>query len=80
MAPVLSLSEAPRHPHMAARDTFVEVDGVTQPAPAPRFSRTPGAIQRPPEPAGASTDQALSDWGFAAEEIESLRAERVVAG
>jgi alpha-methylacyl-CoA racemase len=80
VAPVLSLSEAPRHPHMAARKTFVEVDGVVQPAPAPRFSRTPGAIQRPPEPPGASTDEVLADWGFAAEEIERLRAERVVGG
>lgn len=80
VAPVLSLSEAPKHPHMAARGTFVEVDGVTQPAPAPRFSRTPGAIQRPPEPPGASTDEVLSGWGFAAEEIERLRADRVVGG
>jgi alpha-methylacyl-CoA racemase len=65
---------------MAARGTFVEVDGVTQPAPAPRFSRTPGAIQRPPELPGASTDEVLADWGFAAEEIEELRAGRVVGG
>jgi alpha-methylacyl-CoA racemase len=80
VAPVLSLSEAPGHPHMAARGTFVEVDGVTQPAPAPRFSRTPGAIQRPPEPPGASTGEVLADWGFAAEEIDQLRADRVVGG
>lgn len=80
VAPVLSLSEAPQHPHMAARRTFVEVDGVTQPAPAPRFSRTPGAIQRPPEPPGASTGEVLADWGFSSEEIEGLRAERVVGG
>jgi alpha-methylacyl-CoA racemase len=80
VAPVLSLSEAPRHPHMAARGTFVEVDGVTQPAPAPRFSRTPGAIQGPPEPPGASTDEVLAQWGFAAGEIEDLRADRVVGG
>jgi alpha-methylacyl-CoA racemase len=65
---------------MAARKAFVEVDGVTQPAPAPRFSRTPGAIQRPPEPPGASTGEVLADWGFAPEEIEELRAERVVGG
>jgi alpha-methylacyl-CoA racemase len=80
VAPVLSLSEAPRHPHMAARKTFVEVAGVTQPAPAPRFSRTPGAIQGPPEPPGASTDEVLAEWGFTAEEIERLRADRVVGG
>jgi alpha-methylacyl-CoA racemase len=80
VSPVLSLSEAPKHPHMAARRTFVEVDGVTQPAPAPRFSRTPGAIQRPPEPPGASTEPVLEDWGFSAEEIERLRTDRVLGG
>jgi alpha-methylacyl-CoA racemase len=80
VAPVLSLAEAPDHPHMAARGTFVEVDGVVQPAPAPRFSRTPGAIQGPPEPPGASTDRVLSDWGFAPGEIARLRADRVVGG
>src|SRR5712671_5284260 len=47
-APVLDLDEAPRHPHNVARETFVEVAGVVQPAPAPRFSATPGAIQGPP--------------------------------
>jgi alpha-methylacyl-CoA racemase len=46
-APVLAASEAPKHAHLAARGSFVEVDGVTQPAPAPRFSRTPSAIRRP---------------------------------
>ena len=62
--PVLALHEAPAHPHNAARGTFVEVDGRIQPAPAPRFSRTPGAISRPaPEP-GADTDEVLADWGF----------------
>jgi alpha-methylacyl-CoA racemase len=45
-APVLSLSEAPKHPHMAERKIFVDVDGITQPAPAPRFSRTPSAIRK----------------------------------
>ncbi len=47
-APVLSLGEAPQHPHNVARKTFVEVDGVTQPAPAPRFSRTAPEVQGPP--------------------------------
>jgi alpha-methylacyl-CoA racemase len=46
-APVLSMAEAPLHPHMATRKTFVERNGVTQPAPAPRFSRTPSAIREP---------------------------------
>ena len=63
-SPVLALHEAPAHPHNAARGTFVEVDGRVQPAPAPRFSRTPGAISGPaPEP-GADTDQVLADWGI----------------
>jgi alpha-methylacyl-CoA racemase len=62
-APVLGIDEAPVHPHNAARKTFVEVDGVTQPAPAPRFSATPGAIQGPPPAIGAHTADVLADWG-----------------
>ena len=73
-APVLSLSEAPGHPHLAQRATFTEVAGVTQPAPAPRFSRTPGAIQAPPAHPGQHTDEALEDWGFSATEVAGLRA------
>jgi alpha-methylacyl-CoA racemase len=61
-APVLSLAEAPEHPHLVARETFVEVAGVVQPAPSPRFSRTPGAIQRPPAHAGQHTDEILAEW------------------
>jgi alpha-methylacyl-CoA racemase len=72
-APVLSLSEAPAHPHMAARGTFVEVAGVTQPGPAPRFSRTPGSIERPPSHPGQHTDEALADWGFSADEVAKLK-------
>ncbi|MDB5444598.1 MAG: putative acyl-CoA transferase/carnitine dehydratase, partial [Phenylobacterium sp.] len=71
-APILDLDEAPSHPHNAARKTFVEVDGVTQPAPAPRFSATPGAIQGPPPKIGAHDREALGDWGFSAGEIEVL--------
>ena len=63
VAPVLSMTEAPRHPHNAARDAFVEVDGVTQPAPAPRFSKTPGAVQGSPADAAARGEEALTDWG-----------------
>jgi alpha-methylacyl-CoA racemase len=63
VAPVLSMTEAPRHPHNVARQTFVEVDGVVQPAPAPRFSRTRSAIASPPAAAGAHTLEALTDWG-----------------
>jgi alpha-methylacyl-CoA racemase len=65
VAPVLSLAEAPHHPHLQARGTFTELDGVIQPAPVPRFSRTPGRIQGPPEPPGASTEAVLRDWGVA---------------
>jgi len=72
--PVYSLTEAPLHPHMAARGTFVEVDGVVQPGPAPRFSRTPGSISRPPADPGANTDTALKDWGVTDEELVVLRA------
>jgi alpha-methylacyl-CoA racemase len=78
-APVLSLKEAPKHPHIAARGTFTEVAGITQPAPAPRFSRTPGEIERPPSHAGQHTDEALADWGFATDEIVKLRETGAVA-
>jgi alpha-methylacyl-CoA racemase len=71
-APVLDLDEAPKHPHNAARQTFVEVAGVTQPAPAPRFSATPGAIQGPPPTVGAHDREALADWGFSPGEIDAL--------
>ncbi|MCW5891148.1 MAG: CoA transferase [bacterium] len=78
-APVLPMAEAPAHPHNVARGTFVEVGGVVQPAPAPRFSRTPGAIQSPPARPGEHTDAALADWGFAADEIAALRAAKAIA-
>lgn len=78
-APVLSLREAPEHPHNQARGTFVEVDGVVQPAPAPRFSRTPPAIQGPPPEPGEHTDAALGDWGFDAAELAALRAAGAIA-
>ncbi|GJH15723.1 CoA transferase [Caballeronia novacaledonica] len=73
IAPVLSMAEAPDHPHLRARETFIENDGVIQPAPAPRFSRTPGAIQRPPPAPGENTDAVLADWGFTPEELNALR-------
>ncbi len=76
--PVLSMSEAPKHPHNVARQTFVEVGGVTQPAPAPRFSRTPGEIQKAPSKDGADTEAVLKDWGFSADEIGKLKANRTV--
>ena len=65
--------EAPAHPHLKQRGTFVELDGVVQPAPAPRFSRTPGAIQRGAPVPGQHTDEALRDWGFDEAERGALR-------
>jgi alpha-methylacyl-CoA racemase len=73
-APVLTLDEAPSHPHNVARQTFVAVEGVPQPAPAPRFSGTPGAIQSPPPAIGAHNETALKDWGFSAGDIAALQA------
>ncbi len=71
-APILDLDEAPKHSHNLARQTFVEVAGVTQPAPAPRFSATPGAIAGPPPAIGAHNTEALADWGFSAGDIAAL--------
>ena len=72
-AAVLSLSDAPTHPHHVARGTFVTVDGVLQPAPAPRFSRTPGGIQALDPRIGAHNETGLIDWGFSRDEVEGLR-------
>jgi alpha-methylacyl-CoA racemase len=72
-APVLSPWEAHDHPHNQYRDTFVEVDSVVQPGPAPRFSRTPSSVQRPPPVAGQDTDEALLDWGIDKDRVASLR-------
>jgi alpha-methylacyl-CoA racemase len=72
-APVLTMAEAPDHPHMKARGTFIEVEGVVQPGPAPRFSRTPGEVQGPVAEPGQHTDEVLRDWGWDAEEIDALR-------
>ena len=78
-APVLSLAEAPQHPHNVHRGTFIEYEGITQPRPAPRFSRTDSEIQRPPAHAGQHTDEVLSDYGFGADEIASLRDSGAIA-
>jgi len=72
-APVLTFSEARAHPHNKARQAFVEVAKVEQPAPAPRFSRTPGVVRRAPPERGEGGRAALSDWGFSGEEVERLR-------
>jgi alpha-methylacyl-CoA racemase len=73
-APVLDPDEAAAHPHNRARTTFVDIDGVTQPAPAPRFSRTPAEVRSPPPPPGQPDDTALAGWGFTAGDIDALRA------
>ncbi|MRK00070.1 CoA transferase [Aeromicrobium yanjiei] len=75
VAPVLSIEEAYTHPHNVARGTYVERDGLTQPAPAPRFSATPATLTTPPERAGASTTEALSAWGIA--DVDQLIADGV---
>jgi len=72
-APVLPMSEAAEHPHIKARGTIVEYEGVLQPAPAPRFSRTPGEITRPRSKPGQHTDEVLTEWGFTADEVAKLR-------
>ncbi|MCA6289731.1 MAG: CoA transferase [Phenylobacterium sp.] len=79
-APVLDLDEAPKHAHNVARQTFVELAGVTQPAPAPRFSKTPGAIQGPPPAIGAHDQEALRDWGFSEEDVSALKANGALNG
>lgn len=77
-APVLSMEEAPQHPHNAARKSFVEVGGVVQPAPAPRFSRTPVTPPTPPQAIGADAPAVLASWGVAKEKIATLSASGVL--
>jgi alpha-methylacyl-CoA racemase len=79
VAPVLTMHEAQQHPHMRARGTFVEVAGAVQPRPAPRFSRTDGEIEIPPQLAAANTDEALARWGVGDDERATLRATGAIA-
>ncbi|MDD9933281.1 MAG: CaiB/BaiF CoA-transferase family protein [Myxococcales bacterium] len=72
-APVLSLAEAAEHPHNVQRSGFIELAGVRQPAPAPRFSRTAPKVARPPSQPGADTDEALTAWGLSSQRIAALR-------
>jgi alpha-methylacyl-CoA racemase len=71
-APVLTMSEAAQHPHNVERGTFVEIAGMMQPAPAPRFSRTAAEVAMPPAHPGQHSAEILSDWGFDAARIEAL--------
>jgi alpha-methylacyl-CoA racemase len=77
-APVLSFTEAAEHPHNKARKSFVEVDGIVQPGPAPRFSRTPASVKGGPPNFGAQTEQALAAWGFSPDAIAKLKAEGAI--
>ena len=79
-APVLSLAEAPGHAHASERGGYVEVGGVVQPAPAPRFSRSRADAPRAAVPAGHDTDELLAEAGFSTEEIAALRAAGAAAG
>ena len=79
-APVLTMAEAPHHPHNIARGSFIELDGVVQPGPAPRFSRTPSGRPTPPQEPGEGSRAALADWGIAKERIEALFAAGVLGG
>ena len=78
-APVLNMEEAPNHPHNVARHTFIELEGVTQPAPAPRFSRTQPEVQSSPSLVGEHTDEILQSLNLSAEEIEDLKSSGSVA-
>jgi len=78
-APVLSLDEAPTHPHNVARQTFADVNGMVQPNPAPRFSRTPATLDRPPARAGDHTDEVLTELGLSTDEVAKLRDAGAVA-
>ncbi|MEM7543107.1 MAG: CaiB/BaiF CoA-transferase family protein [Pseudomonadota bacterium] len=71
-APVLSFREAPEHPHAQARGSFVEIDGIKQPAPAPRFERTPAMVKGGVPSYGQDTEEVLAKWGFSADHIEQL--------
>jgi alpha-methylacyl-CoA racemase len=72
VSPVLTLDEAPSHPHAVARSAFIDVGGAVQPAPAPRFSATPASVPSAPPERGADTEEVLRDWGFSAQEVSAL--------
>lgn len=77
-APVLDWDEAAEHPHNIERETFIRVDGVLQPAPAPRFSRSVPPTPSAPRPSGADSEAILADWGIDNERIEALKAQRII--
>ena len=77
-APVLDMEEAPRHPHNAARKTFMDAAGVVQPAPAPRFSRTRPDTPSPPPTPGADGARILADWGWSEQAVAALRRDNLL--
>ncbi len=77
-APVLSMDEAYAHPHNKERNTFIEIAGVMQPAPAPRFSRTPASVSSPPPHAGQHTEEVLAGLGLTKDEILMLREQNII--
>ena len=79
LAPVLAIDEAPDHPQMRARDVYPAFDGLRHPGPAPRFGRTPSAVNRAAPGAGADSRAALADWGFAPEDIAALESAGALA-
>jgi len=78
VSPVLSLGEAPRHPHHVARGTYVDFGGRIQAAPAPRFSRTPGTLRKTPPAPGADSDEILRELGKTGEQIQALRESKAI--
>jgi alpha-methylacyl-CoA racemase len=78
-APVLSISEAPDYPQAKARDSYIDVAGVIQPAPAPRFSRTPPKVRGAACARGTHTDEVLGEAGFSAGELKELRESGAIA-
>jgi len=78
-APVLNMAEAPEHPHNKARDTFIELEGIVQPAPAPRFSRTAPEASPPPAFVGEHTDEVLKNIGMQDSDIEDLKSSGEIA-
>ena len=77
-APVLSMGEASQHPHNAARNTFIEIANVTQPAPSPRFSRTGCEVPGPPSRPGAHTEEAMRDWGISSDDVRALQSAEAI--
>ncbi|MGI9247693.1 MAG: CaiB/BaiF CoA transferase family protein [Woeseiaceae bacterium] len=77
-APVLSIDEAPAHPHNLARGSFVEIDGITQPAPSPKFSRTSPSVPRPARTPGQDTKVLLAELGYTPSDVERLKESGVV--